>query len=164
MINTYPYLYTSHSLASSTRSQSVTCSLREASERHDHRYSIIARAGPGIWSPHATKFFFSAREILIYTRGWSINNIMKQTQEDMLISEAYNKVNQVTEASTNDGADNMLMRAQKLIESNPNLNNITIQTHNGNIELPIMEMWVQDGVLKISVNHSSLQNSMNGNN
>ena len=89
---------------------------------------------------------------------------MKQTQEDMLISEAYNKVNQVTEASTNDGADNMLMRAQKLIESNPNLNNITIQTHNGNIELPIMEMWVQDGVLKISVNHSSLQNSMNGNN
>ena len=76
--------------------------------------------------------------------------------------EAYNKVNQVTEASTNDGADNMLMRAQKLIESNPNLNNITIQTHNGNIELPIMEMWVQDGVLKISVNHSSLQNSMNG--
>ena len=89
---------------------------------------------------------------------------MKQTQEDMLISEAYNKVNQVTEASTNDGTDNMLMRAQKLIESNPNLNNITIQTHNGNIELPIMEMWVQDGVLKISVNHSSLQNSMNGNN
>ena len=89
---------------------------------------------------------------------------MKQTQEDMLISEAYNKVNQVTEASTNDGTDNMLMRAQKLIESNPNLNNITIQTHNGNIELPIMEMWVQDGVLKISVDHSSLQNAMNGNN
>jgi len=87
---------------------------------------------------------------------------MKQTQEDMLISEAYYKVNQFTEASTNDGSDNMLMRAQKLIESNPNLNNITIQTHNGNIELPIMEMWVQDGVLKISVNHSSLQNSMNG--
>ena len=87
---------------------------------------------------------------------------MKQTQEDILISEAYNKVNQVTEASTNDGADNMLMRAQKLIESNPNLNNITIQTHNGNIELPIMEMWVQDGVLKISVDHSSLQNAMNG--
>jgi len=87
---------------------------------------------------------------------------MKQTQEDMLISEAYYKVNQFTEASTNDGADNMLMRAQQLIESNPNLNNITIQTHNGNVELPIMEMWVQDGVLKISVNHSSLQNSMNG--
>ena len=87
---------------------------------------------------------------------------MKQTQEDILISEAYNKVNQVTEASTNGDANNMLMRAQKLIESNPNLNNITIQTHNGNIKLPIMEMWVQDGVLKISVNHSSLQNAMNG--
>jgi hypothetical protein len=87
---------------------------------------------------------------------------MKQTQEDILISEAYNKVNQVTEASTNDGADNMLMRAQKLIESNPNLNNITIQTHNGNIELPIMEMWVQDNGIVISVDHSGLQNSMNG--
>ena len=82
---------------------------------------------------------------------------MKQTQEDMLISEAYNKVNQVTEASTNDGADNMLMRAQKLIESNPNLNNITIQTHNGNIKLPIMEMWVQDNGIVISVDHSGLQ-------
>ena len=86
---------------------------------------------------------------------------MKQTVEDKLIAEAYNKVNQVTEASTN-GDDNMLMRAQKLIESNPNLNNITIQTHNGNIKLPIMEMWVQDNGIVISVNHSSLQNSMNG--
>lgn len=87
---------------------------------------------------------------------------MKQTQEDMLISEAYNKVNKVTEASTNDGANNILMRAQKLIESNPNLNNITIQTHNGNIELPIMEMWVQDNGIVISVDHSGLQNTMNG--
>ena len=87
---------------------------------------------------------------------------MKQTQEDMLISEAYNKVNKVTEASTNDGANNILMRAQKLIESNPNLNNITIQTHNGNIDLPIMEMWVQDNGIVISVDHSGLQNTMNG--
>lgn len=83
---------------------------------------------------------------------------MKQTQEDMLISEAYNKVNKVTEASTSNGASNTsnYKLMTDLIESNPSIENIEVITNHGNVVLPIVEMWVQDGVLKVSIDHSPL--------
>jgi len=74
---------------------------------------------------------------------------MKQTQEDRLISEAYSKVE--NEETTE------LSNLHKMIMDRPNLKNIKIQTHNGNVDLPIMEMWVQDNGIVISVNHSGLQ-------
>ena len=39
----------------------------------------------------------------------------------------------------------------KILEANPNINSIEIQSHYGNMVLPVVEIWKQDGVLKISV-------------
>jgi len=50
-----------------------------------------------------------------------------------------------------------LSNLHKMIMDRPNLKNIKIQTHNGNVDLPIMEMWVQDNGIVISVDHSGLQ-------
>ena len=62
----------------------------------------------------------------------------------------------VSDDEENAEENNMLMNLKGLLEDNPSLKNIKIQTHNGNISLPVMEMWVQDGVLMLSVNHSNL--------
>lgn len=39
----------------------------------------------------------------------------------------------------------------KMLEANPNINSIEIQSHYGNMVLPVIEIWKQGGVLKISV-------------
>lgn len=39
----------------------------------------------------------------------------------------------------------------KMLETNAGINSIEIQSHYGNIVLPVVEIWKQDGVLKISV-------------
>lgn len=39
----------------------------------------------------------------------------------------------------------------KMIEANPNINSIEIQSHYGNMVLPVVEIWKQNGIIKISV-------------
>lgn len=60
--------------------------------------------------------------------------------------------NMVSEAS----GEQALQSVTNFIDDRP-INSIEIQTHYGNIVLPIVEVWVQDEVLKISVDHSKLE-------
>lgn len=51
-----------------------------------------------------------------------------------------------------DHSDNLLDAIKNKID---NVQSIEVQTHYGNTVLPIIEVWVQDGVLKISVDQSA---------
>jgi hypothetical protein len=52
-----------------------------------------------------------------------------------------------------EGSDDGLLNAIK--NNIDNVQSIEIQTHYGNTVLPVIEVWVQDGVLKLSVDHSA---------
>ena len=62
-----------------------------------------------------------------------------------------------TDSKVEDEETTELSNLHKMIMDRPNLKNIKIQTHNGNVELPIMEMWIQNNGIVISVDHSGLQ-------
>ena len=49
-------------------------------------------------------------------------------------------------------SDNLLDAIKNNIDS---VQSVEVQTHYGNTVLPIIEVWVQDGVLKISVDQSA---------
>lgn len=56
----------------------------------------------------------------------------------------------VAKEANNTGDIEALDNLKKILEIE-SIDSIQIQTHYGNVNLPIREIWVQDGVLKISV-------------
>lgn len=65
--------------------------------------------------------------------------------------EAKQKMQPVMAKEANDVGDVEALDNIKKIIENSSVDSIQIQTHYGNITLPIREVWVQDEVLKISV-------------
>ncbi len=62
-----------------------------------------------------------------------------------LLAEKYQQINETT-------GEQAMQSVRKLSEVT---NSIEIQSHYGNVVLPIVEIWKQDGVLKISVEDSA---------
>ena len=77
-----------------------------------------------------------------------------------LLAEKYSIVSEsvagVTEGSSA-SKEQVLHSVTNLIDNNLFVNGIEIQTHYGNVVLPVIEIWEQDGTIKISVDHSKLE-------
>lgn len=80
-----------------------------------------------------------ARKLKEYLAKKKEKNVVQAKPKPVMAKEA-----------SNTGDVEALDNIKKIIE-NSFVDSIQIQTHYGNIDLPIREVWVQDEVLKISV-------------